>query len=78
MTHIKKTYKIKKLDDLDISKRMRKDKIYYHCVKCGNLYEDKHQRIIMNETKFYSLPFEFNGYKISSGLCKKCFEGRRK
>ena len=75
MTHIKKNHKINCLDD--IPKRMRKDKRYYHCIRCGNLYEDKNKNIIMNEMRFYSLPREFNGYKISSGLCKRCYETRK-
>jgi len=78
MTHIKKTYKIKKLDDLEISKRMRKDKLYYHCCYCGKIYEDKHRNIlILDLTKLnggkLSIPREFNIYKITSGICGKCF-----
>jgi len=76
MTHIKTKQKIKNLDD--IPKRMRKDKPYYHCIMCGNIYEDRNEIIIMNYMKFYSLPKEFSDYNISSGLCKKCYEGRRK
>ena len=79
MTHIKKTYKIKKLDDLEISKRMRKDKLYYHCCQCGKIYEDKNRNIlILDITKLNggrpSIPREFEDYKITSGICRKCYE----
>lgn len=79
---IKKTYKIKKLDELELPKRMRTDKRYYHCIGCGGVYEDKNMGIeILSLVKLNRsitpLPAELSYYLISSGLCRKCFDSRR-
>jgi len=77
MTKIKKTHKIIRLDDINISKRMRKDQLYYHCCHCGKIHEDKHYNIIIVDLNKlngrHSIPREFNDYKITSGVCEKCF-----
>ena len=74
---IKLTHKIKELTEEEISKRMRKDKLYYHCCYCGEVYEDKQRTILMFNIKDFtgrtSIPKEFNGYHITSGICNKCF-----
>ena len=75
---IKLTHKIKELTEEEISKRMRKDKLYYHCCYCGEVYEDKQRTILMFNIKDFtgrtSIPKEFNGYHITSGICNKCYK----
>jgi len=81
---IKKTHRITTLEPEDIAKRLRKDKIYYHCCKCGTIYDDKRRLAkICNLVELGSplpnlLPSVFSEYKISSGLCDICFGEKKK
>lgn len=79
---IKKKHKITSLEPDDIAKRLRTDKLYYHCCKCGTLYEDKNRLAkICNLIDLGSipnlLPAVFRDYKITSGLCNRCFEEKK-
>ena len=75
---IKTNHKITSLDELDIARRMRVDKRYYHCCGCGIIYEDKHKRIVVARLRQLigrpSIPREFNKYSITSGFCEPCYE----
>jgi len=70
---IKKKHKITKFEDCDISRRMRKDKMYYHCCSCGDIYEDCKRNIkILNLNELNGgcfIPSIFRHYKISSTYC---------
>jgi len=76
MTHIKLKYKIKKIKEEEIEKRMRKDKVYYHCCNCGEIYEDKHMNILIVKLTTPYIPKEFKDYVISSGGCSYCMDKR--
>ncbi len=80
---IKKTHRITSLEPEDIAKRLRKDKLYYHCCQCGTLYDDKRRLAkICNLVDLGHLPniipAVFREYKITSGLCGRCFDEKKK
>lgn len=77
---IKKKHKITTLEKEDISKRMRQDKLYYHCCGCGGIWEDKNKLIKILELKdlwgLSSIPREFNDYHLTSGFCDDCYKNK--
>jgi len=77
MTHIKPKHKIKQLTEQDIAKRMRKDRVYYHCCSCREIYEDKKKSVLIMRLSTSFIPAVFSDYHISSGLCDYCYKNRR-
>lgn len=53
-----------------------RSELYYHCCSCGIVYDDhaytKPVIDVLIHTGKYSLPKEFTGYRITTGICTPC------
>ncbi len=61
----------------DLEKVLNKDKMYWHCCGCGEIYDlddkDKKENLIYNNGKGNGLDISLD-YSVTSGYCKPCFD----